>query len=266
MDQTTSLDRSSAVPLYHQLKQWLVEQIDQGVFAQGTQIPAELELCEQFRVSRGTVRQATKELVAEGRLYMVRGCGTFVSTPQRQRWSLLDFASVAEMLQRQSVQFETRVVEVSARPADARIATELRIEGGETVMCIRRVRSLQGEPIVIFVSYIPERLAAPLYEIDLTNRSLYGVLEEKCGVSVAYVDHTLSVRLATEEEAELLGIPPASPVHDFEELAYDTSGLPVDFSLSIFRGDKSRFYVRSVRAPLGTRHALDRAPGRTASA
>jgi GntR family transcriptional regulator len=252
MDKAVSLDRSSAIPLYYQLKQWLLEQIDRGMFAPGTQIPTELELCEQFQVSRGTVRQAAKELIAEGRLYLVRGCGTFVAVPHRQRWSLLDFVSVAEMLQRQSVQFETRVIEVSSQQADPRIATELRIEIGSPIVYIRRVRSLQGEPMVIFASYLPEKLAAPLYHIDLTNRSLYGVLEEECGARVMAVDHTLSVRLATEEEAHLLGVPPNSPVHDFEETAFDASGLPVDYSLSIFRGDKSRFFVRSVRTPAGT--------------
>ncbi len=252
MDEVVSLDRTSAIPLYYQLKQWLIDQIERGVFAPGSQIPPELELCERFQVSRGTVRQATKELIAEGRLYLVRGLGTFVATPHKHRWSLSDFVSMAETLQRQGARFATRVLEVSRRPADPHVATELQIETGSPVVYVRRVRSLHDEPLVIFESYLPEKLAAPLLQTDLTDRSLYGTLEEVCGVRVVAVEHTLSVRLATAEEAHLLGVSPGSPVHDFEEVAYDASGMPVDYSLSIFRGDKSRFYVRSARVPAGT--------------
>ncbi|HLS89952.1 MAG TPA: GntR family transcriptional regulator [Limnochordia bacterium] len=77
-----SLDRSSAVPFYAQVKDALQRQIENGVYGPGQPIPTELELCEQYGVSRHTVRQALAKLVQEGVVYRIPGKGTFVA---RQR-------------------------------------------------------------------------------------------------------------------------------------------------------------------------------------
>ena len=71
------LDKRSSQPLYAQLKEVLVERIQQDVYQSGQQIPSELALCEELSLSRPTVRQAIAELVAEGVLVIVKGKGTF---------------------------------------------------------------------------------------------------------------------------------------------------------------------------------------------
>ncbi len=50
-----------------------------GELRPGGQLPGELALCEQFGVSRTTVREAIKDLVSRGILKVYRGKGTFVS-------------------------------------------------------------------------------------------------------------------------------------------------------------------------------------------
>ena len=74
-----SLDRSSAVPFYVQLKQTLQSEIQKGVYGPGELIPTEVELCKRYGISRHTVRQALSELVQEGIIYRVPGKGTFVA-------------------------------------------------------------------------------------------------------------------------------------------------------------------------------------------
>ena len=69
------LDRNTPVPLYYQLKQYLIGQIRSGKLKVGDMLPTEFELCEKFGVSRPTVRQAMSEMVAEG----------YLSSPQGQR-------------------------------------------------------------------------------------------------------------------------------------------------------------------------------------
>jgi len=73
-----SIDRDSAVPLYHQLKEWIMDEIEKGELEPGTQIPSETTLCSLLGLSRATVREALNQLVAEGWLYRIRGIGTFV--------------------------------------------------------------------------------------------------------------------------------------------------------------------------------------------
>jgi ABC-type glycerol-3-phosphate transport system substrate-binding protein len=73
------IDRNTPIPAYFQLKEYLKQQIHEGVWLPGEKIPTEAELCESYNISRTPVRQALKELVFEGLLTRTAGRGTFVA-------------------------------------------------------------------------------------------------------------------------------------------------------------------------------------------
>lgn len=66
-------------PLYIQIKQYLLDQINVGKVKPGEKLPSEKELTDLFNVSRITVRNALAELQSEGIITRVSGKGTFVS-------------------------------------------------------------------------------------------------------------------------------------------------------------------------------------------
>jgi DNA-binding GntR family transcriptional regulator len=72
------IDKHSILPLYIQIKNHLLTKIESGEYKTGSKIPSENELCEEFNLSRPTVRQAISELVFEGKLQIIKGKGTFV--------------------------------------------------------------------------------------------------------------------------------------------------------------------------------------------
>jgi GntR family transcriptional regulator len=72
------MDRQSFVPLYLQIKCWLLNKIDAGQLSQGDVVPSETQFTSALRVSRGTVRQALFELRLEGYLIRKKGLGTFI--------------------------------------------------------------------------------------------------------------------------------------------------------------------------------------------
>lgn len=108
-----ALDRRSVLPLYDQLKQWSAEKIDSGDIKAGDRIPTEQETCRQMGLSRGTVRAALSNLVPEGRLYMVRGRGTYVAHYTPQCWSLGSFVSISDAPAQQGHTFERRVLDLN---------------------------------------------------------------------------------------------------------------------------------------------------------
>lgn len=73
-----TMDRESFVPLYLQIKSWLLTKIEAGQLSQGDVIPSETQFSSTLRVSRGTVRQALYELRLEGYLIRKKGLGTFI--------------------------------------------------------------------------------------------------------------------------------------------------------------------------------------------
>jgi multiple sugar transport system substrate-binding protein len=75
----TDIDRSLPIPIYHQLKTLIREQIESGLWRPGDRIPTEQALCQSYDISRAPVRQALNELAQEGVLIRRPGLGTFVN-------------------------------------------------------------------------------------------------------------------------------------------------------------------------------------------
>lgn len=67
-------------PLYQQIKQILLDEIRQGLWKAGEQLPTESALAERFGISVGTVRRALGSLEDEGIINRREGSGTFVRT------------------------------------------------------------------------------------------------------------------------------------------------------------------------------------------
>lgn len=66
---------------YSEIEEYIMDKIHTGEWPVGYMIPKEVELCEQFGVSRSTVRTAMLRLVQEGHLKRVKRKGTFVTAP-----------------------------------------------------------------------------------------------------------------------------------------------------------------------------------------
>src|SRR5262245_29515406 len=91
------LARGSPKPLYRQLKDRIIKELEVGSRAPHSQLPSERAWVEKLGVSRITVRQALSELVQQGYLYTVPGKGFFVGERRNARElnSFLSFTSAS---------------------------------------------------------------------------------------------------------------------------------------------------------------------------
>jgi DNA-binding LacI/PurR family transcriptional regulator len=76
------LQAPTAAPLHARLRGAIQTQILDGTLKPGETLPAERSLKEELGISRSTIRQAIKSLIADGLLESVVGAGTFVLAPQ----------------------------------------------------------------------------------------------------------------------------------------------------------------------------------------
>jgi len=72
------ISRMNSTPLYAQLKNELQDQILMGDLAPGVLLPTEQQLCDQFNLSRITVRRALKELADIDLIERIQGKGSIV--------------------------------------------------------------------------------------------------------------------------------------------------------------------------------------------
>lgn len=228
------------VPKYHKIKEVLLDQMSDGTWQPGSPLPSETELCEQFGVSRITVRKAIGDLVHEGRLRTVQGKGTFVTDPKVGERFVQRAFGLYEDMARRGLQVATTVLRQEITSAPSEVARRLKVARGERVHVLERLRSVEGEKLLLSTTYIPEILCPTLISDDLSSGSLYGLLREKYGLRIARGEHSLEAVAAGEREALLLGVPASSPVLLLDTVMYLANGTSLECSRVLQRGDRAR--------------------------
>ncbi len=115
------------------------------------------------------------------------------------------------------------------------------------MIMIDRLRSVDGEPIVLVITYVPYDLCPALINEDVSIRSLYEILEKKYGLELVYGRRTLEAVAATKEEAELLELEEGDPIVLLRSISYLKDGRPIEYFKARHRGDRSRFEVELFR-------------------
>lgn len=239
----------SAKPLYEQLKDIIKQKIASGEFEPGEALPGERQLMDTYGVSRVTVRQAIGELVNEGLLYRQHGKGTFVA-PKRIERPLARLLGVAEELTLEGLEVEIKVIKTVIQESTPEIRQELQLAEGEPVFCVARLITAAQQPLLLDQSYFPQAIGQLLQNTDLSRDLIYTQLE-LYGYKISNGKQRISAGRASREEARYLQCKLGSPVLIVKRTTYVEGGLPIDFSLAIYRGDRYEYHVSLQRHPLG---------------
>lgn len=212
--------------------------------APGDQIESDAELCELFRVSRMTVRQATARLVAEGAIYRVSGVGTFVGEPQvhRQMGSLRSFTQ--EMALR-GLPVSSKVLTAQMRHGTREETVALRLGRRSNVVHVRRLRMAGAEPMAIEDVVAPPYLSW-LLDLDLANGSLHQALTDG-GYQPARATGTQVAAVAAEEDAAILGLPVGAPLFVERRLVTTADDTPIERTESRYAGSRFVFHIELIQ-------------------
>lgn len=241
-----ALNKNVPVPLYYQLKQLLLNEIQTGNFKEHDCLPTEIELSNMFSISRPTVRQAINELVNEGYLSRLKGKGTFVTKPKINQEFVHIIENFNEGMLRKGIKPKTNVLELKLIAADDELSQALDIEPADKVIELSRLRYANDEPIVLVSTYIPYALCPEIMEINLKEQSIYKTFE-KNNLFIKRVRRFFEAQKATETDAQLLEIPEGDPILYFETKAYLQSGTVIEFSKLKYRGDRNKFIVELIK-------------------
>lgn len=231
-------DRSSPVPLYHQLATQLKQKIGAGELEKGSLLGNEVDLAAAWKISRPTVRQAIAELVDEGLLVRRRGIGTQVVTNDvRRRFAL---SSLHDDLVGEGRQSSCDVLAVELRPAPAEVAEELESTPGADVLYISRVRYADAMPLAATENWLVADLAEDLTEDSLTTSGLYESLRV-LGVAPHSAIQRVGAKAASPDEADLLDLEPGSPLVTMHRVMKDTTGRVIEVADSVY--DASQYTI-----------------------
>ena len=156
-------------PMYRVIADDLRRQIEAGELPAGVQLKTEVELREEYgrpdtRISRTTVRDAIKLLVARGLVETRPGQGTFVLGRNDPFVSKLTADPAAggleDKIYRSEVERQGRVPDetrprVEVQPPPPAIAQSLGLKGDDQVISRHQQRSIDGTPYSMQTTYYP---------------------------------------------------------------------------------------------------------------
>jgi GntR family transcriptional regulator len=242
------------VPLHHQVYLDLKAKLDSGTFRPGDRLPPERELAKLYGLSLITVRRALDELAREQRIERTPGRGTHVLHPRIDR-NLGGTLSFTEEMHSRGLIPHTRLVGARRESAGEAVADALHIPVGAPTFYLERLRMASGEPLLLEQARVPEERFPGLIELDLEHQSLYDLMGERYELPISHVREALEPVLLRSREARLLNQAPRSPALLVEGVAFTAAGIPVEFSRTYVRGDRTRYYVERTVARAGARTA-----------
>lgn len=228
-DDKTDRSGASAVPLYQQVMDDLKGEIARGVYAAGSRIPSEMELAKSYGVGRITVRRAIEELSRAGYLNRQQGRGTFVCAPKlkrkiRQKDDVQSFSNACRV---NGMEPGACVISRKILPADSTEAQFFGVPVGTDLICVERVRTADGVPVMLENNIYVYEDNAYLSTAPLSNQSIFEFVRNRTGRTPAFTDPcTLEIACASPEVARLLAVPVGEPLFYMEAFFFDEQRRP----------------------------------------
>lgn len=223
------------VAKYFQIEQDIINAIKSGDLKPGDKVDSESVLKKKYNVSTITVRKAFNDLINEGYLIGIQGVGTFVAKKQMIRG--LTSISFSDELVQQGYEIDMNVDKIE-EIVNSNIAEKLEIPPDQSIVCVRRIRLANGEPIAYQISYVDSRIlsidqAKKIYE----NKSFYKTLGEYKIVPV-WVNENYSVKEVNDNRvAKLMNIKKNTGTFFVRRTAFNEFDKIIEYAETYFNKD-----------------------------
>ena len=207
-------------------------------------LPPEPDLANQLGASRTTIRQALTQLETDGLILRKHGVGTFINkrvlnigTRLEEVW---DFV---EMIKLSGHTPEVRNSYVKLEPVSPHKAEKLALLAGEETLCTANIFLADGLPVIYCIDVIPAKLVSHAYHEEELHGPIYSFLENRCHEQVKYNITEVTPIIVDEQLQEILQCNKDTPLHYFEEVAYNDHDVPIMYSQEYYRPEYFSFRV-----------------------
>jgi GntR family transcriptional regulator len=242
------------VARYYRLYELLSAALADGTLAPGSALPSEPELCARHGISRTTVRRALDRLEREGRIVRKRGSGTYARPQQAAPRLCLELHALPEAF----AALESRTTATTLRFEPAPLPAALRAIAsriGTTPLILQRLRSVEGAPLALTTTYLPEATASRVRRPVPSRPSVMTMLERR-GIRIAVVSYWVSAAPADADAAHFLEVPLGAPLLRVRAVLSDGGGAPQALVESYCRSD--RLQLKFLQQPQGMRASAAR--------
>ena len=252
-------------PMYRRIADDLLAGIESGALAHGAQLPTELELRDQYRASRNTIRDALKWLMNRGLVETRPGQGTFVVEKIDPFVTTLSaeldtgfggegtaYASEVRARHRKPA---TSIPRVEVQHATGVIASELQLDEGSQVVSRHQQRNIDGTPYSLQTTFYPERHvdqgATNLIQASDMPEGVVSYLQKALHIKQVGWRDRITVRAPNANEAAFFKLPDDGRVAMFEifQTGFDQEARPIRLTVSVYPTDRNQFAINVGQVP-----------------
>ncbi len=228
-------------PLYKQIEDFVLDQIDKGVYTEGEAIPTEVEFCKLFNTSRATVNKALNILAYNGVIYRTAGKGTFVRmySVDKQMKKLMGFTEQMKMM---NVESSTEIIGYSRVKADRlpKVKEIFKLENDDFIHKIERIRYVEKDPIAVECIHINPKVVGNLNVEDIQG-SLYKFIEDMLGVKIGSSTFVISAIIANDEIKKMFPCEVDVPILKYEQETFLLNGQLFEFNEIYYLSNKYQY-------------------------
>ncbi|SHF95006.1 GntR family transcriptional regulator, glv operon transcriptional regulator [Vibrio gazogenes DSM 21264] len=225
----------------------LRKRINSDEFCLNQPLPREVMLAEEYQVSRMTLRRAIDCLVEDGLIERRHGSGNFVIDKEIAHENK-GLNSLTELSQKNNKSIASQVLSFSMTPAPVSVAQRLKIQHGELVYYIIRVRYLDERPVHYEESYLPVKLY-PTLSVAHLEKSKFDYIEKEAGFIIEGNYFTFLPILTPASIAAYLKVEEGTPTMQVTSISNAPDGTILDFSITTenIHHYQSTYYFRRTR-------------------
>lgn len=215
--------------IYKSIAERLRLRLNSSDYNIGSPLPGEKILAQEFGVARMTIRKAIDLLVGWGLVVRRHGSGTFVARKDVHH-ETTNLTGFVEVMRQQGKNVSSKVLVFELMSAPPAIASQLRIQINERIYFSRRIRYVDGKPLMLEDSYMPVKLFRNLSLVHLEG-SKFDYIEKECGITISGNYESLTPMLADKQLASFINVSEHTPLLRITSLSYSDSGEFLNYSV-----------------------------------
>jgi DNA-binding GntR family transcriptional regulator len=199
------------LPLYLQVSSTLRTAILRGIYPVGSRMPTEEALCERFKVSRHTIREALRQLRADGLIASRPGSRPTVASPVPRRPEIIA-SDIGEDFFDYTIGTRFEIESMETLSVSHRLAKDTGLPAGEEWLCAQgyRINVDDSQPTCWNEYYIRQEYALVGRLLARHVGPFIPLLEDLFETRIARITRSISAVAMPNRQAERLSAQPGS--------------------------------------------------------
>lgn len=223
-----------------ELKEILLEQIENGVYNETKKLPTEDQLIKTYGVTRYSVRRVIEELAEMCIVYQVQGSGVYIRENRRSGYlSLSSTRGISNEFIDKNV--STKLISMNLEKATEKDMELFKCDENTEIYNVIRLRHVDNNPFALEFSRYNKKLV-PYLNKEIAESSIFNYIQDALKLNIGFADKIIESRKITEYEAELLELEKGDPAIIINDTVYLKSGEIFDCSSVVYNFKYAKFF------------------------